>query len=110
MAVDPADLAVIQSWCGTTVGATHTTFTAADIETRLDRLSDPLAVALEVLRQRRADFLADPVTANLQGDFSRSTEANLRHLDGLIGQLEAAVGDSAGTVTSFDLEPRLPRR
>lgn len=110
MTIDADDLAVIQSWCGTTIGTTHTVYTAADIEARLARHDTPLAVALEVLRQRRADMLADPAAANLQGDFSRDVTANLRHLDTLIAQLEAAVGDPAGTVTPFDLEPRIPRR
>lgn len=91
------DLAIIRSWCGTAVGAPDgTTFGAADLTARMDRLADPLAVSLEVLRQVRADYLRDPLAFTLVGDIDQDATVNLEWLDRSIGQLEAAVGDVTG--------------
>ncbi len=104
------DLAVIRSWCGTSVGTPDgDVFGATDLTARMDRLADPLAVSLEVLRQVRADFLRDPSKLTLVGDYTEDTTVNLEWLDRQIGQLEAATGDVTGrNVASVGFMRRRP--
>lgn len=96
------DLAIIRSWCGSTVGSIdHPLHPWNDVEDRLARLHTPEAVALEILRQRRADFTADPASYGIEGDATVNTAENLRQLDRQISRLEqhlATGGD--GTLTS----------
>jgi hypothetical protein len=104
------DLAIVRSWCGTAAGTSASTYTEADLTARMDRLADAHAVALEVLRQMRADLLADPASLTLTGDYAHDVAANLAGLDHNITQLERLVGDAAGTVSVSRLFRRSPRR
>lgn len=113
MSVDASDLAVIRSWCGSTVGGTHAIYTSADIEARMTRHGgDPLVVALEVLRQIRADFLADPASVTFTGDYAQDVAKNLDELDGLIRSLAQVTGDVSEptVVTTAQITRRRRRR
>lgn len=109
------DLAVIRSWAGSTVGIDGADqYGYDDIEARWARLHDPLAVAVEILRQRRADYLADPLTINLDGDYSANAAENVRALDRRISELErriiqAAAGET-GSITVGTMERSGPGR
>lgn len=96
-AVTADDLAVIRQWCGSAVGEVDgDPFGAADLAARRARLHTAEAVALEVCRQIRADFVRDPARMSLGGDYTEDTTGNLAHLDRSIGQLEGIVGDGTG--------------
>ena len=111
MALDPGDLAVIRQWTGTRVGtADAPVFDDVDIEARLDRLGNVHAVALEVLGQIRADFLTDPASITLVGDYSHDTATNLRVLDARIAELYRLVGDPAGMIMVVEMVRDSARR
>lgn len=91
------DLTVIRAFCGSAVGAPDgQVFGAADLASRLGRLGSAHAVALEVLRTKRADLLDDPLMLTLVGDLSQNAEANVAALDRSIRQLEVIVRDAGG--------------
>ena len=111
--IDATDLAVIREWAGTNVGTVGAArFDDVDITDRLGRLADPLIVALSVLRQIRADYLVDPASITLVGDYSHDVAANLAELNRRIGELERATGDPLGAsqVTVAHLSRRSRRR
>lgn len=111
MALDAGNLAVIRQWCGSAVGSPDAAaFDAADIEARLDRLGTAEKVALEVLGQVRADFLIDPASLTLVGDYSHDTSANLRALDARIAELQRLVGDPAGQIAVLPMVRDSARR
>ncbi len=98
------ELAIVRSWAGTAV-------TEGDINEPLARLASPEAVALELLRQRRADLLADPQSFTAAGDVSYDWGDRLADLDRTIGDLERRVGAAAGSSVSTAKLRRLgPRR
>lgn len=113
MTIDASHLAVIRARCGSTVGGSHAVYTEADIEARLARHGgDPLAVSLEVLRQIRADFLADPASVTFTGDYAQNVAKNLDELDALIRSLAQATGDVTDptVVTTAQITRRRRRR
>ncbi|GAA1111353.1 hypothetical protein [Streptomyces javensis] len=72
-------------WLLATLGpATDTT----DLEQRYARLHSLRAVALEVLRERRATLLAQPLKVALSGVVSVDTSGNVAALDRQIEELE----------------------
>ena len=93
-------LAVIRSWCGSDVGANGDRFDAIDVDARLARLGSANAVALEILRQRRADFAVNPAEENVDGDFAAKTVENIKALERDIGRLETIVAAESGAGTS----------
>lgn len=91
------DLAVIRSWCGSAVGSPDgDRYSTADLAARLGRLGSPHRVALEVLRERRADLLVDPLSVTLTGDGAQDATGNVKALDASIRQLEVIVRDAGG--------------
>lgn len=97
MPATAGQLAAIRAWCGSAPSN-------GDLTTRLERLGDTNAVALEVLRERRADLLRDPLTTNLVGDYSESLVENIKHLNEDIARLDdlvrqAGSDDGATSVT-----------
>ncbi len=84
------DLAKVREWAGKAV-------TDDDIDDRLDRLGNAEAVALEILRERRADIVSDPQSFSADGgDVAYNWGTHLEQLNRLIGQLEAIVPDAGG--------------
>lgn len=71
-------------------------YTYADVSRRYDRLGDPHKVAAEILRQQRADLLADPTNLTLVGDLSYNANENLRALDARIAELDRHIARAAG--------------
>ncbi|WP_333745685.1 hypothetical protein [Streptomyces sp. IBSBF 2950] len=72
-------------WLLATLGpATDTT----DLEQRYARLHSLRAVALEVLRERRATLLTQPLKVSLTGVVSVDTSGNVAALDRQIDELE----------------------
>lgn len=96
----PDQRAVIRSWVGDTPDD-------ADLAARFARLGDAHTVALEVLRWRRANFVAEPLSESLSGDYRQDASANIAALDSSIRQLEdlvaASSSTSGGTVTMGSL-------
>lgn len=72
-------------WLLTTLGTTTDT---ADLDQRYARLHSLRAVALEVLRERRAALLAQPLKVALSGVVTVDTSGNLAALERQIAQLE----------------------
>jgi hypothetical protein len=90
MAASAAELAEIRSYVGS----------APDddvLNEAWDRLLSVNAVALEVLRKRLADFQASPGSLSVAGDFSQSTDVNMRLLADQVADLEAAVASGSTT-------------
>jgi hypothetical protein len=81
--ISDGDLAEVRRWVGSKPGD-------AEIDERFRRLSSASAVALEILRQRLADMIADPLVYRVEGDASWSYEHNISHLCSQISQLEVA--------------------
>lgn len=97
----PDHLAVIRSWCGSTTGTSGDLHDSSDLDARMSRLGSPEAVSLEILRERRADMLSNPLSFQVQGDYSEDRAENLRALDVLIGQLERLVGAPSVSVSKL---------
>ena len=99
MALDADVLALLRVWVGSApADATERAVQEADFEARYDRLASVEAVALEVLRQRRADILADPAKGSIDGDASWDWQANIERLDGDIARLERIVETPGSTL------------
>jgi hypothetical protein len=72
-----------------------------DLDGFFDELGLREAVALRVLKRRRADLLADPTSFSLfSGVLSADTSANLRSLDAQIKPLQAIVDAQFGTLSA----------
>ena len=91
------ELAVIRQFCGSDVGADGDAFDAIDVDARLARLISPYAVALEILRQRRADMAMSPAKISVDGDFAQDATESIRALDRDIAALVAIVDRENGT-------------
>lgn len=89
--MDDTALHVIRSWVGSNPSDT-------DLETRFDRLTDAQLVALEVLRERRADLVSNPAQFAVSGDYSQSTGKNIDALDADIVRLERLTGTGVDVV------------
>ncbi len=99
-----AQLAVIRSYCGADVGADGDTIDAIDVDARLAELGSSHAVALQILRQRRADLVMAPAKIQVDGDFSQDATESIKALDRDIATLQAIIGRENGdgaTVTSL---------
>lgn len=86
MPLSVGDLAWVRSEVGSTSPPTD-----ADLDGKYDRLGSPVEVALEVLRGRLADFLADPVKWSLDGEHAEDSSANIKALSAQIARLEASM-------------------
>lgn len=91
MALDALTLNAIRSWVGSTEPS------AADLEARYLLLGSVEAVALQVLRQRLADMLAEPGRYDVDGDASWSYEENIRSLRSSIATLQDLVGGGSSS-------------
>lgn len=92
MALDPADEAWLREWVGSTTPA-------ADLEAALAAHGGVRTLAaLRILRTRRADLLADPLSYSIRGDVTVNATANLVAVDSTIAQLEAQAADDGDLV------------
>lgn len=62
------------------------------------------STALSILRQRRAEFTIRPTSFSVPGDYSQSTDGNLRALDAKIAELEEITGEGGYTLVTSQLE------
>jgi hypothetical protein len=85
-----AQIAVIRAWAGTAADLT-------DLDTRLEELGSPEAVALQMLRQQLSDLLQDPAKLDVDGDVAADWSANIVALRGQISQLQTVVNDLTDT-------------
>jgi hypothetical protein len=97
-------LAVVRSHVGSIVPPSD-----ADLHAVYDRLGSPEATALEVLRGRLADMLANPTKFSADGDFSESYEANIKALQAQIGGLEKVVPETVGGAMGLVTTTRMVR-
>ncbi|MFF1651642.1 hypothetical protein [Streptomyces sp. NPDC058240] len=81
--MDPAVLAWLQAQLGTATDP-------ADLQARYTRLGAAKAVALEVLSERRARLLADPLQLTVNGVVTLDQSNNLTGLERQIASVEAA--------------------
>lgn len=92
MPFDGATLAQIRSWVGSEPSND-------DLAVRFERLGSTNLTALEVLRERRANLLADPAKVSVDGDASWDWSKNLEVLDKQVAELETVAGIAGpGTV------------
>ncbi|CAM5466849.1 hypothetical protein [Streptomyces aurantiogriseus] len=66
----------------------------SDLEARYQRLGSLRAVAMEVLRERRAALVADPLSVSVQGIATMSNAENVRAIERQIATLREADVDS----------------
>jgi hypothetical protein len=86
-AVDPVDLLWMREWVGSQPDD-------AALATTYGSYGSRTLAALSILKARRADLLADPLSYSIRGDVTVNAQGNLNALDGFISQLEAiAVAD-----------------
>jgi len=94
MALDPN----VQAWLLAELG---TATSVADLETRYTRLGTARAVALEVLRERKAALIQQPASVNVSGAVAVTFTENIKALERQIEALEAGIppapDDPAGT-------------
>ncbi|MFF3517731.1 hypothetical protein [Streptomyces sp. NPDC002573] len=105
--MDPAVLAWLLAQLGPTTDQ-------GDLQTRYDRLGSAKAVALEVLSERRANLLADPLQLTVNGVVTMDQSNNLTGLERQIASVEAATApdDAVGgdTLVIAPLESARRRR
>ncbi|MFD9796785.1 hypothetical protein ACFWXK_38210 [Streptomyces sp. NPDC059070] len=99
MALTEPDLAYLRAQLGTV--------DQADAETRLRRLGDVRMVAVEILRERRATLVADPLTVTVQGVATVNNAENVRALERQIADISAT---DTGTGAEFALPVPIARR
>nr|BEK65742.1 hypothetical protein KPHV_29690 [Kitasatospora purpeofusca] len=95
--MDPAALA----WLLAQLGSTTST---DDLTARYTRLGTARAVALEVLAERRAALLADPLRLVVDGVVTMDRSANLTGLERQLAQLQTTLGPDE-TATGGDTAP-----
>ncbi|WP_326737070.1 hypothetical protein [Streptomyces sp. NBC_01022] len=88
--MDPAVLAWLQAQLGKSTDA-------ADLQDRYTRLGAAKAVALEVLSERRARLLADPLQLTVNGVVTLDQSNNLTGLERQIASVEAATAPDDNT-------------
>ncbi|WOX11424.1 hypothetical protein [Streptomyces sp. N50] len=81
----------------------------ADLDTRYQRLGSLPAVATEVLRERKAALVSDPLAVTVQGVATVNNAENVKALERQIAGLDGA-GDSGGEVQPPTLLVRRPMR
>ncbi|MFF2566731.1 hypothetical protein [Streptomyces sp. NPDC058084] len=65
----------------------------ADLDARYQRLDSPQAVAAEVLRERRAALVSDPLAVTVQGVATVNNAENVRALERQIAAIEGMAAD-----------------
>ena len=74
-----------------------------DLDVRYMRLGSVEAVAVEVLRERRAALVADPLAITVQGVATVNTAENVKALERQIAALDDASTDEVSYVTPVPL-------
>lgn len=97
MAVDAATIDAIREWVGSAPDDNT-------VESTYNRTGTVELAALRILRQRRADLLAQPAEWDLDGDYGQRVGKNLDELAAQIAALEAITGAAgAGSMVTSQL-------
>ena len=82
MAMTEGLLRVVRTWVGTaSVDADSTVPTDAELNALYDATGSARTVVEETLRQRRADFLVDPVSYTLTGKYTQNAATNIAAIE-----------------------------
>ena len=76
----------------------------ADLDQRYTRLASARAVALEVLRERLADLMAEPSVIGVSSVVNLNTTANIAALERQIARLESGEPPAPGDPTDDDAD------
>lgn len=66
----------------------------ADLDTRYQRLDSLQAVAIEVLRERKAALVSDPLAVTVQGVATVNNAENVKAIERQIAEIETSAWDS----------------
>ncbi|WP_328436565.1 hypothetical protein OHA71_03780 [Streptomyces sp. NBC_00444] len=80
-----------------------------DLDTRLQRLGSLQAVAVEVLRERKAALVADPLAVTVQGVATVNNAENVKAIERQIAALEDVTPDEGAYATPVPLARRRSR-
>lgn len=81
----------------------------ADLEIRYQRLGSLQAVAVEVLRERKAALVSDPLAVTVQGIATVNNSENVKALERQIATLEDLVVDEGAVVVPVPIRRRRSR-
>jgi hypothetical protein len=81
----------------------------ADLDTRYQRLGSLQSVAIEVLRQRKAALVSDPLAVTVQGVATVNNAENVRALERQIATLQGLSADDSLFVPPVPLLRRRSR-
>jgi hypothetical protein len=81
----------------------------ADLDTRYRRLGSLQAVAIEILRERKANLVSDPLAVTVQGIATVNNAENVRALERQIAALKDVTPDEAAYTTPVPLSRRCSR-
>ncbi|MGW1878401.1 hypothetical protein [Streptomyces sp. NPDC001975] len=75
-----------------------------DLDTRYQRLDSLQAIAIEVLRERKAALVSDPLTVTVQGVATVNNAENVKAIERQIAEIETSARDvTPGSVTPVRL-------
>ncbi|MFE0477479.1 hypothetical protein ACFW2V_38385 [Streptomyces sp. NPDC058947] len=75
-----------------------------DLDTRYQRLDSLQAVAIEVLRERKAALVSDPLAVTVQGVATVNNAENVKAIERQIAEIETSARDATpGTVNPVRL-------
>jgi hypothetical protein len=89
MPLDPDQLALVRDEVGTVEPPSD-----ADLDDIYDRKSGLVGVVRVVWAQRLANFLADPATFNVSGEYSQSVRDNIEGIQKRLAELSGVADDS----------------
>jgi hypothetical protein len=72
----------------------------ADLEARYQRLSSLQAVAIEVLRERKAALVADPLAVTVQGVATVNNAENVKAIERQIAEIETSTRATTSGTTN----------
>lgn len=81
----------------------------ADLDARYQRLGSLRTVAIEVLRERKAALVSDPLSVTVQGIATVNNAENVRALERQIAALEDARPDESAYAAPIPLQRRRSR-
>ncbi|MER6076975.1 hypothetical protein [Streptomyces sp. NPDC001833] len=81
----------------------------ADLDARYQRLGSLQTVAVEVLRERKAALVSDPLAVTIQGIATVNNAENVKALERQIASLEGIVGGESASAVPVPMRRRRSR-